>query len=44
MVILDDEYDFSAMEGAHCAAKVKVLCHVGLQKVLPDALRRVGQL
>jgi hypothetical protein len=44
IVSLDGEYHFAAMEGAHRAAKVKVLGHVGLQKVLPGALRRVGQL
>ena len=44
IVTLYDEYDFSAMEGAHRAAKIKVLGHVGLQKVVPGAIRRVGQL
>jgi len=32
------------MKGAHRAARVEVPDDVGLQKVLPGAIRRVGQL
>jgi len=44
IVTLYDEYDFSAMERAHRTAKVKILSHIGLQKILPGAIGRVGQL
>jgi len=44
IVTLYDEYDFSGMERAHRTAKVKILSHIGLQKILPGAIGRVGQL
>ena len=37
-------YRFAAMKGAHRAARVEVPDDVGLQKVLPGAIRRVGEL
>src|SRR4051812_17001693 len=42
ILTLDDEYHFSAMERTDRTAKVKVLHHVVLQKLLPGAVRRIG--